>query len=287
VKTLRWLLLFLLCLAIPAAFAADVKISALPAASSVSGTDELPANQSGTTRKVTATQIASFITTNLFGPLSGATSLQTGDDFVVSQSGTVKYASASQVSSYTISNVQGSAQTVGAVETWQTLTKPCAANNTVTMATCMRTNGITAGTWDFEYVVIWLAGGTSAGLRLEIGSTMNMNPFRALTTVMATGPVVNTTSVASLSNMGKSGFFMAGWATTASVNVTNTQVLSLNGVDAAGQHEMAIVRGSFVTTTPTTGSLFLSAATDRVAGGGVGGSVQILDTTTLRLRKIN
>lgn len=36
---------------------ADVKISALPAASSAAGTDELPANQSGTTRKVTVNQL--------------------------------------------------------------------------------------------------------------------------------------------------------------------------------------------------------------------------------------
>lgn len=36
---------------------ADVKISALPAASSAAGTDEIPSNQSGTTRKVTVNQL--------------------------------------------------------------------------------------------------------------------------------------------------------------------------------------------------------------------------------------
>lgn len=40
---------------------ADVKISALPAASSAASTDELPANQSGTTRKLTVQKISDFV----------------------------------------------------------------------------------------------------------------------------------------------------------------------------------------------------------------------------------
>lgn len=40
---------------------ADVKISALPAASSANAADEYPANQAGTTRKVTGTQLAALI----------------------------------------------------------------------------------------------------------------------------------------------------------------------------------------------------------------------------------
>lgn len=40
---------------------ADVKISALPAAGSALGTDEYPVNQGGTTKKVTAAQIAAYI----------------------------------------------------------------------------------------------------------------------------------------------------------------------------------------------------------------------------------
>lgn len=52
----RWLALLLLVVAIPAAFAADVKISALPAATAVADADEFPANQAGTTRKITLGQ---------------------------------------------------------------------------------------------------------------------------------------------------------------------------------------------------------------------------------------
>lgn len=40
---------------------ANAKISALPSASSVSGTDQIPVNQSGTTRRATMTQVSSFV----------------------------------------------------------------------------------------------------------------------------------------------------------------------------------------------------------------------------------
>jgi hypothetical protein len=61
----------------------NVKISELPAASSAAGTDELPANQSGTTRKLTRAQIVAGLAasgansditslTGLTTPLSGA-----------------------------------------------------------------------------------------------------------------------------------------------------------------------------------------------------------------------
>lgn len=239
---LRWLLALVLCIAIPAAFAADVKISALPAASSANLTDEYPANQSGTTNKVTGDQIASLSITN---------------------------------------TVTGSTATAGSIETWQTLTKNCTANTTVTMATCMTTNGVAAGMYHFEYVVVFLTGGTSAGLRLEIGSTNNMNPFHAVTTVLATSTAANAYSAHMLRNGATDGI----WATTASANVTNNQVLSMAGVDTANAHQIAFINGTFQTT--TSGSLFLQAASSRAAvGGGVGGQIQILATTTLRLRKI-
>lgn len=41
---------------------ADVKISALPAAASALGADEIPVNEAGTTKKVTITQIKTLLT---------------------------------------------------------------------------------------------------------------------------------------------------------------------------------------------------------------------------------
>jgi hypothetical protein len=236
-KTLRWLLLFVLCIAIPAAFAADVKISALPAASSANTTDEYPANQSGTTNKVTGAQIASLSITNI---------------------------------------VTGATGTSGPIETWQTLPGNCATNSTVTMATCMTTNSLAAGTWAFEYFVVFQAASVDAGIRLEIGTTVTFTRFRAraLQTVATLSR-----SNANLSNMAKDGLAVYWWGTRTTSN-SNNQVLSMSGVDTVNVDQMAVIEGIFVTTAGS-GQLFLSAASELP-----GSNIQIMADTTLRLRKV-
>ena len=137
--TLRWLLLFVLCVAIPAAFAADVKISALPAASVANDTDELPANQSGTTNKVTAAQLATL----------------------------------------SITNINGATGTAGPRETWQTLNANCAGNKTTTFATCMTTNGLPRGTYRFEYTVLWESNTATTGIKFSVGTPSASDHYAA------------------------------------------------------------------------------------------------------------
>lgn len=138
-KSVRWLLFLVLCVAIPAAFAADVKISALPAASSASDSDELPANQSGTTRKVTAAQLATLVVTN----------------------------------------IEGATGTAGPRETWQTLTANCAGNKSSTLATCMTTNGLPKGTYRFEYTVVWESNAATNGIRFAVGTPAAQDRYQA------------------------------------------------------------------------------------------------------------
>lgn len=235
-RTLRALLLLILCVAIPAAFAADVKISALPAASSANTTDEYPANQSGTTNKVTGAQIASLSIAN---------------------------------------TVTGSTATVGTIETWQTLTSNCATNSTVTMATCMTTNSLAAGTYNFEYHVVYQSAGTGIGIRLEVGTTGLWSRFRAMTYNVASAAGAN------LSNMGKQGFSVTANATRSAANSSNQQVLSAGGVDAANSDELAIIQGSFNLISDGA-QLFLQAASEAPAGT----NIQVRADTVLILRKI-
>ena len=143
----RWLLLFVLCVAIPAAFAADVKISALPAAGGASDADELPANQSGTTRKVTAAQLATL----------------------------------------SITNVYGASGTAGPRETWQTLNDNCAGNKTTTLATCVTTNGLVDGTYRFEYTVVWQSNTTTTGITFMVGTPAGADTFVATWIFPGTG----------------------------------------------------------------------------------------------------
>lgn len=67
---------------------ADVKISALPAATSVSLSDEFPANQAGTTRKITLDQLTGDLRRNLvfacsdfFGLIENSAAIVVGGDY--------------------------------------------------------------------------------------------------------------------------------------------------------------------------------------------------------------
>lgn len=236
---MKRLLVLLLLLGVSVAHAADVKISALTAASSANMSDEYPANQSGTTRKVTGAQIASLAITNI---------------------------------------VTGSSGTLGPLETWQVLDANCTQTTSTTMATCMTTNSLTAGTYDFEYHVIWNGGSTATGLRLEVGTTGIFSRFRAIGWGAATLTGANSTAVSA--QMNKFAFNLGVWATTASSNTSNNQVVSYSGVDTAGAHQMTIVQGSFALSNSSS-SLFLQAASETS-----GRTIQVLQDSVLILRKL-
>ena len=50
-----------------------------------------------------------------------------------------------------LTRIRGSSGAAGADFTWQTLSADCAANATTTLAICMTTTGVGAGTWSFTY----------------------------------------------------------------------------------------------------------------------------------------
>lgn len=71
---------------------ADVKISALPAASSAATTDELPGNQSGTTRKLTVAQLFSATGTLTNKTISGSSNTISNISLTSSVTGTLPVA---------------------------------------------------------------------------------------------------------------------------------------------------------------------------------------------------
>lgn len=80
---------------------ADVKISALPAAASALGADELPVNEAGTTKKVTITQISTLLAT-LIGLKTKAGLLANTDFSGSPRKATVTFSAAFASVNYTI-----------------------------------------------------------------------------------------------------------------------------------------------------------------------------------------
>lgn len=230
--TLLWrLLLILLVLGVPFAFAADVKISALPAATTVSNNDEFPANQAGTTRKVTIGQAAR-------------------------------------------TRIAGSSGAAGLTETWQVLTADCAANSTTTLAVCMTTTGLPAGSWLFEYHVGWTSATTTVGANFAVNSTATVTSFVASRRYNSTG-----TAAASGVSDGVAAILTGQLVEHMSTRTNNGSMGPNTGVDTANSAEYDIIRG--LVTTTTTGDLELKHASENAT------STQVRAPTTLILRKIN
>ena len=228
---LRLLMLLILVVAVPTAWAVDVKISALPAATTVADADEVPANQAGTTRKVTLGQ---GVRTRIAGS-SGAS---------------------------------------GLVESWQVLTANCTANSTTTLTTCMTTTGLAAGTWLFEYHVVWQSATTTVGVNFSVDAGGTVTRFRANRRTATTG----TSAVSGVADGVAAALTGQLWEQ-ASTRTDNGSLGPNTGVDTANADQYDIIRGIVVTS--ASGELQLKHASETAT------STQVMADTTLLLRRLN
>lgn len=230
-RVLHDLTLLLLVVAIPLAFAADVKISALPAASAVNDADEFPSNQAGTTRKITLGQ---GVRTHIAGN-SGA---------------------------------------AGLTETWQVLTANCTANSTTTLTTCMTTTALPAGTWLFEYHVVWQSATTTVGVNFSVDSTATVTRIRTYRRYQSTGGTA-ASGVADGEAQVLTGSLVEAMAT----RLDNGSLGPNTGVDTVNVDQLDTIRGILVTS--TSGDLLLKHASETAT------STQMMADTMLLLRRIN
>lgn len=232
-----WRLLLLGLVVVPLAFAADVKISALPAASSAASTDELPANQSGTTRKVTVAQLGTALNA--------------------------------------LVRVTGSSAAAGDAETWQVLTSACADNTSTTPAVCMTTTGLAAGTWVFEYRVVWQSASTTVGINFQVNATGTVTRVRANRMTATTGTTAATGVADGVSAT------LTGQLWESDATRSDSGSLGPNtGVDTANADQLDYIQGILVTS--TSGNLELLAATETAAT-----AIRVSADTTLILRRVN
>lgn len=137
---------------------ADTKISALTAAASVAAANELAINEAGTSKKVTAAQLKTFIGPKLIS--SGA------------------------------APASGAANTEAAPsETWLLAT---ADNAVTTVVTVMSVTGLAIGTYLFEYFLVWRSGTTTVGTSWAVDYTGTVTRVRATRHYQSTGAAAAT-----------------------------------------------------------------------------------------------
>mgnify|MGYP001613034743 CR=1 FL=1 len=217
---------------------ADTKISALTAVGSVAGAIEFDVNGAGTSKKASATQIRTFIGPTLISGNSGTASGEAAPS-----------------------------------ETWQLLTANATANTGTTLTTVMTTNTLAAGTWFFEYFIIWQSSATGTGVNFSVDAGGTVTRFRATRHYQTTGAAA-ATGVAD----GVAATLTGQLVEHMSTRTDNGSLGPNTGVDTANADQFDHIRGIVVTS--TSGNLLLKHASE----GAV--STQVMADTCMILRRI-
>ena len=204
--------------------------------------------------------------------LSAASSIADTDEMELNQSGTSRKGTVGQIVREYVASSSGAA---GERETWQVLTSDCAATSSTTPAACMTTTGLAAGTWQFEYTVIWQSTNTGTGINFQVDATGTVTRFRATSWFGTTGAAAAT------------GVFDGVAATGTGQLVEHASTRSddgslgpiTGGVDTANADLITVIRGIVVTS--TSGDLVLEAASEGT------NNIQVRADTSLVLRRLN
>lgn len=219
---------------------ADTKISALTAIDAVAGGDEFAANDVSAvaSRKVTATQLKTFMGPTLISGNSGA-------------------ANAAAAPS----------------DTWQLLTANATANSTTTLATVMTTTGLAAGTWFFEYYIVWQSATATVGVNFAVDATGTVTRYRATRHYQTTGAAA-ATGVSDGSSTTLTGQLVEHMSARADAGALGPNT----GVDTINVDQFDLIRGIVVTS--TSGDLLLQHASETAT------STQVMADTMLLLKRL-
>jgi hypothetical protein len=186
---------------------ADTKISALTAVVSPAGTDEFAVNQAGTSKKMTLAQVKTFSNAALVS--SGA------------------------------APAAGAANTAPAPsETWLLNT---ADNAVTTVETVMSCTGLVAGTYLFEYYIVWRSGTTTVGTSFAVDYTGTVTRVRSTRHMQTTG----TTAATGVSD-GVSAVLTGTLVEHMSSNADNGALGPNTGVASTTEDQFDYIRGIMV-----------------------------------------
>ena len=215
---------------------ADTKISVATAVVTPAGTDQYATNQGGVSKRTTLDQIATYAKAPLV--ISGATG-------AANQGG------------------------VGSI-TYQLIT---ADNPVTTVETVMSTTGLIAGTYLFEYFVVWRSGTTTVGTSFAVDYTGTVTRVRATRWYGSTGA-----SAATGVSDGVSAI-LTGTVVEHMSTVTDNGALGPNtGVGSISEDQFATITGIMVVST--------SANLNLTMTGEGNGAVTLKADTALRLTRL-
>jgi hypothetical protein len=198
---------------------ADTKISALTAVATPASTDEFAVNQASASKKMTLAQVQAFV-----GPL-------------ITASGAAPATGAAH---------QGAAPS-------RTLVLNTADNAVTTVETVLNVTSVLAGTYFFEYFIVWRSGTTTVGTSFAVDYSGTVTRIRATRHMQTTGA-----SAATGVSDGVSAVLTGTLVEHHSTNADNGALGPNTGVASTTEDQFDHIRGIMVVSTGGTLSLTMT-----------------------------
>lgn len=198
---------------------ADTKISALTAVATPAATDEFGVNQGGTSKKMTLAQIEAYV---------GATLAASG-----------------------AAPATGAANQANAPS--RTMVLNTADNAVTTVETVLNVTSVPAGTYFFEYFIVWRSGATGTGCAFAVDFTGTVTRIRATRHYQSTGGAAAT----GVSD-GVSAVLTGALVEHHSANSDNGALGPNTGVGSTTEDQFDHIRGIMVVSTSGTLSLTMT-----------------------------
>lgn len=195
---------------------ADTKISALTAVATPAATDEFAVNQGGVSKKLTFAQLEAYV---------GATITASG---AAPATGVANQADAPS----------------------RTIVLNTADNGVTTVETVLNITSVLAGTYYFEYHIVWRSGTTTVGTSFAVDYSGTVTRFRATRHYQSTGA-----SAATGVSDGVSAVLTGTLVEHMSTNADNGALGPNTGVGSTTEDQYDLIRGIMVVSTGGTLSL--------------------------------
>ncbi len=170
--------------------------------------------------------------------------------------------------------INGNSGAAGPYKTLQMLSADSASQTSVTPGVVITTTGVGAGTWHFEYTLIFQTAATTTGIKIAVNHTGTVTTYQMHSDFLSTGGAAATGIADGIAAVAAAGLH-EGHAE----RVINTSSKATVGVATANANQLLVVRGILVIS--ATGSLEFKLGTEVAASG-----VKLMANSVLELTKV-